>query len=169
MNFFPDDSPSWDYLWEHRPRIRKPRLPSRETWPADIAWSLPGIATLALWTRYTGMGISLNTALGGLFFPTKSVSVVGMSGRPHWHTSGASPSFTTGVAQTLAANAVPLALATIAVASAAGYVSTADEHGGATGMLSGDVNMGIPVGHYSDSSNPMGDFRSGVEGLAFWR
>lgn len=116
MNFYPDDPPSWDYLWENRPRIRSPRLPTRQTWPADITWSLPGIVGLALWTRYTGLGISLNTAMGGLFFPTNTISVVGSSGRAHWHTTGAPRSFTTGVAETLVANAAPLAAATVLVA-----------------------------------------------------
>jgi hypothetical protein len=35
--------------------------------------------------------------------------------------------------------------AAIATAAAIAYVATADQHGGATGMLVGDMNMGLPV------------------------
>jgi len=47
--------------------------------------------------------------------------------------------------------AVPAALATLAVGSAVGYVATSDVHKGATGMLVGDMNMGVPV--TTDSAN----------------
>ena len=47
--------------------------------------------------------------------------------------------------------AVPAALVTLAVGSAAGYVATSDVHKGATGMLLGDMNVGVPV--TTDSSN----------------
>ncbi len=44
----------------------------------------------------------------------------------------------------LAANPVTIGAA-VATAAAIGYVATADQHGGATGMLVGDMNMGLPV------------------------
>jgi len=44
------------------------------------------------------------------------------------------------------ATSVPGVATAVAVASAAGYVSTSDVHHGATGLLVGDMNMGVPVG-----------------------
>ncbi len=41
--------------------------------------------------------------------------------------------------------AAQLAPILLPVAAAAGYVATSDVHGGATGMLVGDMNMGLPV------------------------
>lgn len=40
---------------------------------------------------------------------------------------------------------IPVAAVVVAVAAAVGYVSTSDVHLGATGMLVGDMNMGVPV------------------------
>lgn len=52
----------------------------------------------------------------------------------------------------LTSPALPAAiLGTVAVGSAAGYVATSDVHKGATGMLVGDMNMGVPVSPESAS------------------
>lgn len=59
---------------------------------------------------------------------------------------------------------VYIVAATIAVAM--GYGATSDVHHGAVPGVTGFGGVG--PGYYS-SSDPMGQFRSGVEGLAFWR
>ncbi len=61
---------------------------------------------------------------------------------------------------------VTLSPAIFAVAAAAGYVSTADVHGGATGMLVGDMNMGLPV--RTESSGSSSDILPGLEEHPFW-
>lgn len=67
--------------------------------------------------------------------------------------------------------AAQLAPVLLPVAAAAGYVATSDVHGGATGMLVGDMNMGMPVTTQAGSSkktaqNPAGwDFSSWWSGL----
>jgi hypothetical protein len=63
--------------------------------------------------------------------------------------------------------AVPVVLLTIAVAAAAGYVSTSDVHMGATGMLVGDMNMGIPVGVTSSGGSSSNIF-PGLSEESFW-
>jgi hypothetical protein len=67
--------------------------------------------------------------------------------------------------------AVPLVVISVAVAAAIGYISLADTHGGATGMLVGDMNMSMPVTSQAGSSkktsnNPAGwDFSSWLSDL----
>ncbi len=62
-------------------------------------------------------------------------------------------------------NPAVTAFVTVPFVAAGGYVATHDQHAGATGMLVGDMNMGMPVSSelYSrgTSSNPAGwDLRS---------
>jgi hypothetical protein len=91
--FFPEEDPSFERLWEYRPLGPEFSLiPTQESWPYDIAWSLAGMASMAAWTRYTGMGVAANTFFGGIFYPTATTALT----RSASHTFGASPSFTTG-------------------------------------------------------------------------
>ncbi len=67
--------------------------------------------------------------------------------------------------------AAQMAPVLIPVAAAASYVATSELHGGATGMLVGDMNMGMPVTSQAGSSkktstNPAGwDFSSWLSDL----
>lgn len=64
-----------------------------------------------------------------------------------------------------AAQAAPVLLPVVA---AAGYVSTADVHGGATGMLVGDMNMGMPVTDRAGSSQKTANNPAGWEFSSWW-
>ncbi len=64
----------------------------------------------------------------------------------------------------------PLTLGTVTVGSFVGYAKHHDTH---KGIVPGVTEFGgVGPGYYEDSSDPMGDFRRGVEGafdfLTFW-
>ena len=144
QDYFPEDPPNWDDFWRARPFGPDFTLnPFTRDWPYAAAWGAISYGGMSGWTAYTGRGINLNTFFGRMFFPTPQVSVTGMSGRAHWHTRGASPSFVEGVSRamysrllvpsvSIAARAAPV----VAVASAAA-VATVATHDVIEGAVTG--------------------------------
>ena len=118
MGWAPDADPSCQRFWEHRPfGPSYSLLPTSQSWPYDIGWFAASGGALATWTRYTGMGVSLNTFFGSMFYPTATTTVTSIAS----HTSGASPSFTTGfitrtIPRVAAASAAPAVLAGVPTA-----------------------------------------------------
>lgn len=116
---FPDQGPSWERLWSHRPGGPDYSLiPTQQSWPYDAVWSAGGMALLSAWTHYTGMGVSLNAALGSIFFPTPATIV----GR-YAHTAGASPTFTTGLRQLVFSNPAVVSAGTLAAVPTGLYIA----------------------------------------------
>ncbi len=65
--------------------------------------------------------------------------------------------------------AAQLAPVMLPVAAAAAYVATSDEHGGATGMLVGDMNMGMPVTSQAGSSKKTARNPAGWNISSWWQ
>jgi hypothetical protein len=117
-DFFPGKGPTPSEFWKRRPFGPKFTLNPFEMDAYDVGWMIAHAGSLAYWTHKTGMGVSLNTLLGGIFFETPGISTTSFSGRAHWHTTGASPTFTGGVARSqfarnLARSATPWVVASV--------------------------------------------------------
>lgn len=94
--FFPEDDPSWDRLWDHRPFGPEFTLnPFSRDWPYAVVWHGFGIGALAAWTRVTGRGVSLSMALGELVWGPPTVQAYAN----HVYQRGAAPSFWGGLLQ----------------------------------------------------------------------
>ncbi len=117
-DFTPGPRPTFEGFWDSRPFGPDFSLDPREITFYDLLWSGISFGSMALWTRRTGMGASLNSILGQIFFPTKELVTYNQYGRAYAHTFGASPSFTGGVFRMIGKAAVPLAVADIAVTAA---------------------------------------------------
>ena len=92
--YYPEDDPNWQSLWDHRPFGPEFSFnPFTRDWPYSIPWHVAGIATLTVWTRYTGMGVSANMALGELIWGPPHVQMYSK----HIYQRGASPTFTGGL------------------------------------------------------------------------
>ena len=65
--------------------------------------------------------------------------------------------------------AAQMAPVLLPVAAAAAYVATSDQHGGATGMLVGDMNMGMPVTSQAGSSRKTSQNPAGWNVSSWWQ
>ncbi len=157
--YFPEDDPNWQSLWDHRPFGPEFSLnPFTRDWPYSIPWHLTGVALLTVWTRYTGMGVSANMALGELIWGPPHVQMY----KKHIYQRGASPTFTGGLMQSMYANPLAYALPALAVGSTAGWISTAEHHGAVTpGVASG---FGMPITNPGAAHSPT-PYRQGLRDM----
>ncbi len=151
-DFFPGRGPSLDRFWRARPGGPDFSLDPRNTNAYDLMWSAVSVGGLAAWARFTGRGVSLNTALGGIFFPTKELITYNQYGRAYAHTYGAAPSFTGGVFRTIGRAAIPLAAIDLAVTGSIAQHEMTVQFG--TGIR-GSPGSVAPSGHL-------------VEGQPYW-
>ncbi len=157
--YLPEDDPNWHDFWEHRPFGPDWSLnPISRDWPYHISWHVALAGVLHSWTHYTGMGVSANMALGELIWGPPHVQMYGK----HIYQRGASPTFTTGLVQSIAANPLAYALPVLAVGSAAGWIATAEQHGAVTpGVASG---FGMPITNPGAAHSPA-PYRQGLRDM----